>query len=32
MSILRGETLKLRGWAPKAGWLAWRNYDFQLTT
>ena len=22
----------LRGWAPKAGWLAWRNYDFQLTT
>ncbi len=32
MSILRGETLRLRGWAPKAGWLAWRNYDFQLTT
>jgi rod shape determining protein RodA len=32
MSILRGETLKLRGWAPKAGWLSWRNYDFQLTT
>jgi rod shape determining protein RodA len=32
MSILRGQTLKLRGWAPKAGWLAWRNYDFQLTT
>jgi rod shape determining protein RodA len=32
MSILRGETLKLKGWAPKAGWLAWRNYDFQLTT
>jgi rod shape determining protein RodA len=22
----------LRGWAPRAGWLAWRNYDFQLTT
>jgi len=22
----------LRGWAPKTGWLAWRNYDFQLTT
>ncbi len=32
MSMLRGETLKLRGWAPKAGWLSWRNYDFQLTT
>ena len=32
MSILRAQTLKLRGWAPKAGWLAWRNYDFQLTT
>jgi rod shape determining protein RodA len=32
MSILRGETMRLRGWAPKAGWLAWRNYDFQLTT
>jgi rod shape determining protein RodA len=30
--MLRGETLKLRGWAPKAGWLSWRNYDFQLTT
>jgi rod shape determining protein RodA len=32
MSFLRDQTLKLRGWAPKAGWLAWRNYDFQLTT
>jgi rod shape determining protein RodA len=32
MSILHAQTLKLRGWAPKAGWLAWRNYDFQLTT
>jgi rod shape determining protein RodA len=32
MSILRDQTLRLRGWAPKAGWLAWRNYDFQLTT
>jgi rod shape determining protein RodA len=32
MSLLRGETLRLRGWAPKAGWLAWRNYDFQITT
>ena len=32
MSILRSQTLALRGWAPKAGWLAWRNYDFQLTT
>jgi rod shape determining protein RodA len=32
MSILRAQTLKLRGWAPKAGWLSWRNYDFQLTT
>ena len=32
MSIFRAQTLKLRGWAPKAGWLAWRNYDFQLTT
>ena len=32
MSILRAQTLRLRGWAPKAGWLAWRNYDFQLTT
>ena len=32
MSILRAQTLKLRAWAPKAGWLAWRNYDFQLTT
>jgi rod shape determining protein RodA len=32
MSILHAQTLKLRAWAPKAGWLAWRNYDFQLTT
>jgi rod shape determining protein RodA len=32
VSILRDQTLRLRGWAPKAGWLAWRNYDFQLTT
>ena len=32
MSILHAQTLRLRGWAPKAGWLAWRNYDFQLTT
>jgi rod shape determining protein RodA len=32
MSILRAQTLRLRGWAPKVGWLAWRNYDFQLTT
>jgi rod shape determining protein RodA len=32
MDLLRGQTLKLRGWAPKAGWLAWHNYDFQLTT
>ena len=32
MRILQPETLRLRGWAPKAGWLAWRNYDFQLTT
>jgi cell division protein FtsW (lipid II flippase) len=32
MSFLNAQTLKLRGWAPKAGWLAWRNYDFQLTT
>ena len=32
MTILRAQTLRLRGWAPKAGWLAWRNYDFQLTT
>jgi rod shape determining protein RodA len=32
MSILNAQTLRLRGWAPKAGWLAWRNYDFQLTT
>ena len=31
MSFLNAQTLKLRGWAPKAGWLAWRNYDFQLT-
>jgi rod shape-determining protein RodA len=32
MSILQAQTLKLRAWAPKSGWLAWRNYDFQLTT
>jgi rod shape determining protein RodA len=32
MSILHPQTLKLRAWAPKSGWLAWRNYDFQLTT
>jgi rod shape determining protein RodA len=32
MSILHSQTLKLRAWAPKSGWLAWRNYDFQLTT
>ena len=32
MRLLSAETLKLRGWAPKSGWLAWRNYDFQLTT
>jgi rod shape determining protein RodA len=32
MNILRTRTFMLRGWAPKAGWLAWRNYDFQLTT
>jgi rod shape determining protein RodA len=32
MSLLRGSPLTLRNWAPKAGWLAWRNYDFQLTT
>jgi rod shape determining protein RodA len=32
MSVIRNDTLRLRGWAPKAGWLAWRNYDFQLTT
>src|ERR1035437_6943107 len=32
MSILHAQTLRLRGWAPKSGWLAWRNYDFQLTT
>jgi rod shape determining protein RodA len=32
MDFLRGESMRLRGWAPKAGWLAWRNYDFQLTT
>ena len=32
MSILHAQTLRLRGWAPKAVWLAWRNYDFQLTT
>ena len=32
MSILRDSPVSLRGWAPKAGWLAWRNYDFQMTT
>jgi rod shape determining protein RodA len=32
MTIFRAQTLRLRAWAPKAGWLAWRNYDFQLTT
>jgi rod shape determining protein RodA len=31
MSVLKSEAWKLRGWAPKAGWLAWRNYDYQLT-
>jgi rod shape determining protein RodA len=32
MRSLRAHTLSLRGWAPKAGWLTWGNYDFQLTT
>jgi rod shape determining protein RodA len=32
MKSLREQTLRLQGWAPKAGWLAARNYDFQLTT
>jgi rod shape determining protein RodA len=32
MSLLQDQTVKLRAWAPKSGWLAWRNYDFQLTT
>jgi rod shape determining protein RodA len=31
MSVLRGEAWRLRGWAPKTGWMAWRNYDYQLT-
>jgi rod shape determining protein RodA len=31
MSVLKTETWRLRGWAPKAGWMAWRNYDYQLT-
>ena len=31
MSVLRNETWRLRGWAPKTGWMAWRNYDYQLT-
>lgn len=32
MKILSAQTLKLRAWEPKPGQLAWRNYDFQLTT
>ncbi len=32
MKILSAQTLKLRAWEPKSGQLAWRNYDFQLTT
>ena len=32
MRIFNPKRYELRGWAPKAGWLAWRNYDFQLTT
>lgn len=31
MSVLKNETWRLRGWAPKAGWMTWRNYDYQLT-
>jgi len=31
MSVLRNEPWRLRGWAPKTGWMAWRNYDYQLT-
>jgi rod shape determining protein RodA len=31
MSLLRNEPWRLRGWAPKTGWMAWRNYDYQLT-
>jgi rod shape determining protein RodA len=31
MSVLKSEDWKLRGWAPKAGWMSWRNYDYQLT-
>jgi rod shape determining protein RodA len=31
MSMLHDQTFRLRSWAPKAGWLAWRNYDYQLT-
>lgn len=31
MSVLKNEAWRLRGWAPKAGWMAWRNYDYQLT-
>ena len=31
MNVLKSEPWRLRGWAPKAGWLAWRNYDYQLT-
>jgi rod shape determining protein RodA len=31
MNTLRTRTLKLQGWAPKAGWLTWSNYDYQLT-
>jgi len=31
MSLIKNEPWRLRGWAPKTGWMAWRNYDYQLT-
>jgi len=31
MSVLKREDWKLSGWAPRTGWMSWRNYDYQLT-
>jgi rod shape determining protein RodA len=31
MNVLKSEPWSLRGQAAEAGWLAWRNYDYQLT-
>ena len=32
MRVLSAQTARVQGWESKSGGLAWRNYDFQLTT